>query len=159
MGCGSSRQGAELAAQAAAAEQQAASELAAVRAELAAAQAAKEVQGQHIEAEDEYSTLLAAHLCRVIQLKPTSAVIQGYVSVLRSEGYDTPNDLNDLSAAMLQAEPFNFKRGHLNKVCVRVRARARVSMGGGGERERDGKNEGSYATGYGDGFLASNNSL
>jgi hypothetical protein len=45
-----------------------------------------------------------------------TAVIQQYVSALRTEGWDTPADFDNLPVDALSAEPFHFKAGHLKKV-------------------------------------------
>ena len=65
---------------------------------------------------------LAKHLSRIFGISPASADITNYLSGLRSEGCDTPQDFDGLPIDELAWEPFNFKRLHLQKVCNAVMA-------------------------------------
>ena len=67
---------------------------------------------------------LASHIAAAIGIAAEYPEIQQYVSALRSEGWDTPEDFDDLSLDELKREPFCFKPGHLKKV-----ARSRTKGG------------------------------
>jgi hypothetical protein len=60
---------------------------------------------------------LSSHISAILGLGSvrTPEVIM-YVSALRSEGWDIPEDFDDLTVDDLKNEPFNFKNGHLKKV-------------------------------------------
>ena len=59
---------------------------------------------------------LLAYLARVLQVPKSEPVIIHYAAALRSEGWDTPDDFDDLTIEELKGEPFCFKAGHLKKV-------------------------------------------
>eukprot|EP00729_Bicosta_minor_P017976 gene17976-16053_t len=117
MGCGSSK--------AADVTQKATAELTALHA-AAIAKAPQQTEdaepSPHADArEDETITakidfVLASHISAVLGIDPSSPEIKKYVSVLRHQGWDTPDDFDELSTDELKAEPFFFKPGHLKKV-------------------------------------------
>ena len=72
--------------------------------------------GQAEEQADECNTNLAVHLASIFGIKPTSTDVTRYVLALRSEGFDAPEDLHDLTVETLAAKPFSFKQGHLLKI-------------------------------------------
>ena len=68
------------------------------------------------QADNECNTTLSKHLSLIFGIPPASADINNYLSGLRSEGCDTPQDFDGLPIDELAWEPFNFKRLHLQKV-------------------------------------------
>eukprot|EP00729_Bicosta_minor_P003834 gene3834-26860_t len=66
------------------------------------------------EVEDEYDSVLASHIATILGLKEMS--VSQYVSVLREEGFDAPDDFDSLAVDELKEEPFNWKRGHILKL-------------------------------------------
>ena len=68
------------------------------------------------QAEELRNFALANHIYSILGIAPVSEDVAQYVMRLRSEGYDSPNDLDKLSIATLGAEPFFFKKGHLLRV-------------------------------------------
>ena len=62
------------------------------------------------------ASALAIHLADCLGLNPAHAEIQRYVSALNAEGWDLPDDLDNLTIEELKKEPFSFKPGHLKKV-------------------------------------------
>ena len=62
-------------------------------------------------ADEECNTTLAAHISAILGIKPASADVRGYVIALRAEGFDTPDDLDNLAIEKLEA--FSFKEGHV----------------------------------------------
>jgi hypothetical protein len=60
--------------------------------------------------------VLGGHLSAILGMEGMTAVIQQYVSALRTEGWDTPADFDNLPVDALSAEPLHFKAGHLKKV-------------------------------------------
>ena len=59
---------------------------------------------------------LSAHLSERLGLHPANPEIQGYVSALSNEGWDLPEDFDELTVDELKEEPFCLKPGHLKKV-------------------------------------------
>ena len=59
---------------------------------------------------------LSSHVSAILGLQQIHPEIQQYVSALNSEGYNTPDDFEDLTVDELREEPFCFKAGHLKKV-------------------------------------------
>ena len=90
-------------------------------AEIAAAATAQAEQAATArkEVEDEYDSVLASYIATILGLKEMS--VSQYVSVLREEGFDSPDDFDSLAVDELKEEPFNWKRGHILKVRVRTR--------------------------------------
>ena len=74
---------------------------------------------------------LQSHIAAAIGIAPKSREVISYVSMLRSEGCDTPTDFDELTIAELKEDPFCFKRLHLKKV-----ARSREKTGGPGSERR-----------------------
>ena len=69
------------------------------------------------EANDKINAALADHLASILGLDAVSDDVALYVAQLRSEGCDTPRDLDALRFDnQLADEPFNFKRLHLKKI-------------------------------------------
>lgn len=59
---------------------------------------------------------LLSHLARMLQIPEDDPDIKQYAAALRSEGFNTPDDFNDLKSEELKEAPFNFRRQHLKKV-------------------------------------------
>ena len=59
---------------------------------------------------------LANHLYSILGITPVSEDVERYVTRLRSQGFDSPEDLDKLTIAALDAGPFFFKKGHLLRV-------------------------------------------
>lgn len=68
------------------------------------------------DANAQIDSVLAAHISAVLGIVPESTEIKKYVAVLRSEGWDTPDDFDRLTPDELKLEPFCFKGGHAKKV-------------------------------------------
>lgn len=66
--------------------------------------------------DDRRKAVLAAHLSAILGIEPESADVTRYVSLLRADGCDAPEDLEVFSIDDLKEAPFNFKRVHLLKV-------------------------------------------
>ena len=150
MGCGSSKAAAaalkaadaalkaaeeaaeEAAAAALRAASEAAAELQAAKAEAAALKAderlsaldtAEDAKAAAAAADEERANFaLASHLSLIIGIGNTLPDIQRYASNLRKEGYDLPEDFDELTVDELKGESFCFKPGHLKKV---ARSRSR----------------------------------
>ena len=73
-------------------------------------------------------TALASHVAAIIGIAKENPEIVQYVSALRTEGWDTPDDFDSLAVEKLKDKPFCFKPGHLHKVVV-----SRATGAGGGE--------------------------
>ena len=100
-----------------AAEERAAAIKAADEEAARAAQAAKERAAAIKAADEEMDTLLSDYLSDIMQLKTGhTSISTQYVQALRAEGFDTPDDFDNLTIDELKEEPFCFKRGHLLKV-------------------------------------------
>ena len=74
--------------------------------------------GSSRQADIECNSVLANHLSDILGIRPGSAVVQRYVTQLRSEGFDTPDDLDTIAVATLETAPFHFKQGHLLKIAL-----------------------------------------
>ena len=59
---------------------------------------------------------LSSHIAAILDVAPTYPDVQRYVSSLLDQGFDVPDDFNDLTIDALKAGPLNFKPGHLKKV-------------------------------------------
>ena len=70
------------------------------------------------QAEDTRKAALAAHLYSILGITPVSEIVETYVIQLKSEGWDTPDDFDELPVDELCQEPFNFRPGHLKKVRI-----------------------------------------
>ena len=82
-----------------------------------AAQAAEERAAAIKAADEEMDILLSNYISDILQLKTgRTAISTQYVQALRAEGFDTPDDFDNLTVDELKEEPFCFKRGHLLKV-------------------------------------------
>ena len=69
-----------------------------------------------MHADDECNAALAAYLASIFGVKKTSADVARYILALQSEGFNAPEDLDELTIEVLAATPFNFKQGHLLKI-------------------------------------------
>ena len=66
--------------------------------------------------DDECSAALASHLSSILCIKAASADVALYVGRLRSQGFDTKEDIDNMPVETLAASPFSFKQGHLLKM-------------------------------------------
>ena len=60
--------------------------------------------------------ILAAHLSQILSLSPVHPSIAEYVSILSEEGFESPEDFDEVAVDTLGSAPYNFKPGHLKKV-------------------------------------------
>ena len=64
----------------------------------------------------QFALALPSHLSAVLGLPQEHPMIKRYVSSLTSEGWDSPDDFDELTVDVLRRKPFLFKSGHLVKV-------------------------------------------
>ena len=62
-------------------------------------------RSDHIRAEIQRNSALADHLYSILGLEPVSKDVAEYVARLRAEGFDSPEDLDQLAIAKLAAKP------------------------------------------------------
>ena len=80
------------------------------------AAAANQANAEAKRAEGERNSALETHLYSILGLKPVADDVTRYVSALRAGGYDTPEDLDEMTVEDLAGKPFNFKKMHIQKV-------------------------------------------
>ena len=65
--------------------------------------------------DNEDGSLLACHLSSILNIPEGDQSIKTYVTALREEGYDNPEDFDGLTLLELEGR-FVFKEGHVKKV-------------------------------------------
>lgn len=78
------------------------------------------------QADEDCIAALTAHIASMLGTALASADVKRYVARLRSEGCETPDDVDALTVDELAEEPFNFKRLHIKKV---IRSRGEQEKG------------------------------
>ena len=63
-------------------------------------------------------TALASHLSTILGSNCANGVIEQYCAALQLEGFDDPEQFDNLAIDELMEGPLNFRRGHLQKVVI-----------------------------------------